>query len=327
MKKWLAVLVSAVATSACLATASSAAAATEFGDSCSAEVGSPSIDTLTTLSDPSSGLSITAPTSGVITKVKIRLAPSLTLPLQIPGAAELLRSAGGAKYTVSNETEIKVGAGLTETEARMPVQAGERLAFRGLPFSYSGTSYPGFLFYCAKPEAVLGISEEPTSKGSTTEFYEDTDAAVPLVATIEPDADGDGYGDETQDKCPQSATTQAPCPTVVLNTSASAKGSFITVVVTSTVQASVTVAGTVKLGKGKTAKLSGGTQVVAPGALAKFTVPFTGKLKSALKKLSRKQKLKLKLTASAPNVVGSPTVKKATVTVKGQARPKPHKKS
>jgi hypothetical protein len=33
-----------------------------------------------------------------------------------------------------------------------------------------------------------------------------------VSAVVESDADGDGYGDVTQDLCPQSATTQAACP-------------------------------------------------------------------------------------------------------------------
>jgi hypothetical protein len=35
---------------------------------------------------------------------------------------------------------------------------------------------------------------------------------VNVAATIEPDADGDAYGDETQDQCPTDASTQGPCP-------------------------------------------------------------------------------------------------------------------
>jgi hypothetical protein len=37
-----------------------------------------------------------------------------------------------------------------------------------------------------------------------------------IGATLEPDADGDGFGDETQDQCPSSASTQGPCPVVPL---------------------------------------------------------------------------------------------------------------
>ncbi len=33
-----------------------------------------------------------------------------------------------------------------------------------------------------------------------------------VSATVEPDADGDGFGDETQDSCPSDASTQGACP-------------------------------------------------------------------------------------------------------------------
>jgi hypothetical protein len=35
---------------------------------------------------------------------------------------------------------------------------------------------------------------------------------IPLNADLEPDADGDGFGDITQDGCPTSAATQGACP-------------------------------------------------------------------------------------------------------------------
>jgi hypothetical protein len=37
---------------------------------------------------------------------------------------------------------------------------------------------------------------------------------VNISVVLEPDADHDGFGDETQDQCPTNATTQGPCPTV-----------------------------------------------------------------------------------------------------------------
>ena len=73
-----------------------------------------------------------------------------------------------------------------------------------------------------------------------------------------------------------------------------------------------------KIGKGKAVKLSGNTQIVAPGALAKFTVLFPAKLKAALKKLPTSKKLTISLSASAPGA----TAKTLTVKVPGQKRPK-----
>jgi len=83
----------------------------------------------------------------------------------------------------------------------------------------------------------------------------------------------------------------------------------------------VTVKGTVNLGKGKKARLNGGTQIVVPGTIAKFTLLFPAALKAKLKELSRKQSLRLALTATAPNVVGRPTTKKLKLKVKGQEKP------
>jgi hypothetical protein len=143
---------------------------------------------------------------------------------------------------------------------------------------------------------------------------------------IEPDADNDGYGDETQDKCPQLATVQALCPVVALSARPIAKKGLVTVLITASSQASVAVAGKVSLGKGKTAKLNGGTQVVAPGTIAKFTLLFSKKLKTALKTIPAKRSLSLRLTATAPNLVGAATIRKLKVKLQGQAKPKRHKR-
>jgi hypothetical protein len=42
-------------------------------------------------------------------------------------------------------------------------------------------------------------------------------------ADVEPDADGDGYGDETQDQCPTNAGTQGACPPTPTTTTPSKK--------------------------------------------------------------------------------------------------------
>jgi hypothetical protein len=49
------------------------------------------------------------------------------------------------------------------------------------------------------------IIDQPSDSMSSDQF-------VQMNADIEPDADGDGYGDETQDLCPADATTQGVCP-------------------------------------------------------------------------------------------------------------------
>ncbi len=323
MRKRIAVGAVGAVAALMLVSASGASAATEFGSHCTGNRAE-SNATYAVVQLSEGGVSTAAPISGVITSWKVNLT---SVPFTIGQQLKVFRpTASSSQFQVVGESAMEnVGSGANTFATRIPIQAGDHIGL-------FGTGAFGALFCQETPESEApgdsaGLSlGNPTVGSTATVSPFEAPAQVPVAAVVEPDADGDGYGDETQDKCPQSAATQAPCPTVVLKTSASAKGTFVTVVVTSTVQASVTVAGKVKLGKGKAAKLNGGTQVVAPGALAKFTVPFTGKLKAALKKLGRKQKLKLKLTASAPNVIGAPSVSKATVAVAGQAKPKPSKK-
>jgi hypothetical protein len=294
--------------------------ATEFGDSCTGNAPVPVPYTLTTLSAPGS-VPLTAPVSGVITKVKMRVGLSLPGNLRIPEQVKLLKSAGGNNYTVTNQTTIGVGTGLNEADARIPVRAGERLAVRGLPFTYEGSPFEGYEFYCGSGsvEGVLGIVPSDVPPGSTAEFMAATEGRVPLSAVIEPDADGDGFGDETQDACPQSATTQVACPLVVLSTSTQIKKGAVVVIVTTTTPAPVSVKGVVKLGKGKKAALSGGTQNLTPGVLGKFTLKFTKKLKTKLAELSRKQSLTLQAAVTGTNVAGQVTTKTLKIKLRGRA--------
>jgi hypothetical protein len=102
----------------------------------------------------------------------------------------------------------------------------------------------------------------------------------------------------------------APIP-LTLGASAAARHGFVTVSLTASAQTNVTVGGSVSLGKGKATRLSGGTQTVAPGSLAKFTVLLPAKVKAALARMSPHRKLTLTLTASAPGATKRLTVKVA----------------
>jgi hypothetical protein len=101
-------------------------------------------------------------------------------------------------------------AGTYEFPARLPVQTGDRIG-------YDLTIQGNFGIYGASPTTettdVMRTWVPPLPEGSggsnTAPFPE---AALLMNADIEPDADGDGYGDETQDQCPTDATTQGNCP-------------------------------------------------------------------------------------------------------------------
>ena len=100
---------------------------------------------------------------------------------------------------------------------RVPVKGGQRIGLYA-----KDTSGPeAFVWGCAVSnssgnadrdiwgdlaEAVIG---GPPASATHGQFLSQR---VPVQVTLEADADGDGFGDETQDQCPTDAATQGPCP-------------------------------------------------------------------------------------------------------------------
>jgi hypothetical protein len=119
-----------------------------------------------------------------------------------------------ARYT-SDDTVLRTAtsefmnpASLSTAETfptRLPIKTGERI---GIMIDDS-TQIEGRM--------VPGVDTDffesfPSTTASTPADTADGPAEVAYNADVEPDADGDGYGDETQDGCPTSAATQSPCP-------------------------------------------------------------------------------------------------------------------
>jgi hypothetical protein len=306
---------------AALAATGSASAATVVGSSCIGDRGETGIDTLVPITSVSNPNGVAIPSAGVITSWSVNI---VTYPGGISEKAEIFRPTGAPNtFSVVGESTMEpIVSGSNTFETRIPVQAGDRLGI--------GANLEAV--YCGEAEGsgevspnVFGAYEGTVSLGGSATFTEVPHGQVAVSATLEPDADGDGYGDETQDKCPTNASTQGPCPAppppavaITLSASAAAKKGLVTVTLTSTAQATVTVGGGVKLGKGAGAKLSPSTQIVAPGTLAKFTILFPAKLRTALKQTPASKKLSLSLSASAPGAtttslkVNLPGQKKAT---------------
>ncbi|HEU4737994.1 MAG TPA: hypothetical protein VFS54_02805 [Solirubrobacterales bacterium] len=242
----------------------------------------------------------------------------------VPGLEELpytmklkvLRPTSNANaFTVVGESAREPAHnGSNAFKTRIPVLAGDHLGTGG------GNDQAVALF-CApiSPSDSLGVAEDDASVGSTQTFTPVVNVRLALWAAIEPDADNDGFGDETQDACPQSAAFQTPCPPVVLSTSTQVKKGSVTILVTSSTAAPVTVKGVAKLGKGKKAKMNGGTQNLLPGTINKYRLFFTKGLKNKLKELDPSKKLTLKVTVSGTSVSGAVTTKTLKVKLKGQA--------
>jgi hypothetical protein len=148
------------------------------------------------------GIQPSAP--GVITSWRVR-----TGDLEISSVSVRLRVVRLETGAGSGPVEtISWPAGTREFAARLPVEAGDRIGLDVLDFT-------GDKFVPVVREVEGGHTT------SWSPILPDGDSAVPfqgsrrellINATIEPDADGDGYGDETQDDCPSLANDGGACP-------------------------------------------------------------------------------------------------------------------
>jgi len=314
MKLKLATAAASFALATTLLGAPGASASTRVGDDCLAISGAPKYS-FAQLSAAPGPLPQAVPGAGVITSWGFNAQIEGIEGLPYTMKLKTLRPTGAANTfaVVGESAREPLHNGSNTFTTRIPVQAGDHLGTGG------GDEFAASLFcMSSNPADELGAIEGDAAVGSTQTYTPVIPARLALWAAVEPDADNDGFGDETQDACPQSATTQAACPVVKLSASASAGKKFVTVTLTGTTAANVTVNGKVSLGKGKKAKLKGGTKAVTPGAFTKFKLKFPAKLIKRLKELPPSRKLTLKVTSSAPNVAAAPTKKTLKVKLKGQ---------
>ena len=217
--------------------------------------------------------------------------------------------------------------GTNSFKTRIPVQAGDRLGLYG-------PNSPGTLACTTgSVEDEIGLLRAAAPLGSINTFPPVTKDQVPVSATLEPDKDGDGYGDETQDGCPQSAAYPGRCPTVTFESHATAKKRSILVRVGVSSEALIDVYGQVGWGykpspKLKTAgskptrliiALSGPKKTALPGKQVPFRVPLRKAVLRRLGKLTPKESLTAKLTVSCTDLAGQ--VKHQRLDVKLQVGP------
>lgn len=183
----------AAATGILLAAPALASAATTLGDTVGngGNVAAGPV-TLVQTTDPATPKFIVQPGGGgVVTSVAARVAGSATVLLLRPD---------GANFRILGRAAVTGASGLTPSSAptRISVQPGDRLG-AWLPAGSQLLGGP----YAGSEIALTLPASEPVGDTLDTSASAPTGVLVNLSAEVEPDADGDGYGDETQDSCPQ----------------------------------------------------------------------------------------------------------------------------
>lgn len=102
---------------------------------------------------------------------------------------------------------------------RIPVQAGDMIGMLA-----KGTNCIAFTSgLIANTVSVLKPGTDPIPGTVAPEYAASNEELIPVVAKVEPDADHDGYGDESQDQCPSDPSTQVPPCNVVAPTPVAAE--------------------------------------------------------------------------------------------------------
>lgn len=321
-KRW----VVAAVTTAAMMVCSSSASAVEVGNDCTGTV--PTGGTILQLERATpNALPLTVPSAGIVTSWKVRSG----FPVVLDQKFKVFRSAPKLNNftTVAESERQSIVQGTNVFATRIPVQAGDRFGV------YGGPPFPtGAILLCETGNAgdKFGVFGGDPAVGSTTEFATGAGYLIAVSAVVEPDVDGDGFGDETQDKCPRSAKLQTECPLIALSSFGLASRNSALVLLAASSSSAVTVNATVKVpgatkkngkkGKAKTLKLSGGAQTVAPGQLARFVISYSVPLKAALSALPPSKSLRLNVTASTIDLAGAPSATTTTLKLKGQAKAK-----
>lgn len=283
-----------------------AAALEEVGDPCvgdGLEAGGPTMIILNNQgSTPFMQPNVPPEHKYVITRWRVQVGPGIG-PLQ----QQLV-----ASDQVGEEEDVKVGEsavenlvpGRNEFATRVPVSEYDHVGLRG----------PEQTLICNQEMNIAGRVAGDWATGERRHLELLVHVGVPVVVRVERDADGDGFGDETQDGCPAIATTQGPCPILSLTTRREVRRKAILVDVTptngSTAQLSGQVGWQVRRSDGSKRRLifalgAGGPRSLAGGATTTLRVPLPKPVQRRLERLAPKQSLRAKLTLDVSDVYGT----------------------
>ena len=304
--------------------AGGAQASVRVGSDCAADTSLIGGATFFNLVNATESLPSAAPSSGVVTSWSVRS----DLPSSEPLSEKLKvfrPTSDPQEFTaVGDSSRQSIAPGTNSFSTSIPVRAGDLFGVFG------------DIAYCATENSddTVGQSFSELPVNSTGPFSEGGSVFAAVSVVIEPDADGDGLGDETQDRCSRSASVKMECPPLTLSSYGQAsKNSAIVLLATGShsvspvsVSAEIQVPKSGKKRKAKTLQLIAPTQSVGPGQLGRFTLPFSVPLSPPSPPFRRKKFLSMTITARGTDAVGVPGTSVTTLRLKGQAKAKPKKK-
>ncbi len=282
-----------------------------------------------------SGPSYTIPAGGgVITSWshKANVVPDRELGLRV------FRPLGGTSYRVIGTSGVQVLApsAVNTFATRIPVQAGDLLGlYVGNPGLISGGASCAYAALGNTVNYSTGFNPEPAVGSSVSLTPHPSPYALNVTTKLEPDADADGYGDETQDGCPTSGASHGACsgsgsgpPTpdrtapkgAVKNKRDSLRDRSLSVTIVSNEAASVVVSASVRLAKKSRAKTSrvfglrSATGSLTPNLSKRVQLRLPRKARKPIRRgLKRRKKLKANVTVVLKDAAGNSSTVKAAI--------------
>jgi hypothetical protein len=154
-----------------------------------------------------------APTSGVITRWAMR--PGVSTPAGNSARLRIFRpvDGNGRVRMVAESASAPLTQGFPGADVRVPVEAGDRIGMQiDTPGGNTASSFVRQGFTYAAVQGAPGIGTELVPGSGSGQYFEWSGRRLNLTTILEPDADRDGFGDETQDACATDAATQGACP-------------------------------------------------------------------------------------------------------------------
>jgi hypothetical protein len=200
----------------------SAGAATVFG----ADMTQPANITSANLSivnviQPNGMVDNGAPVSGILTSVRIKTSGvagtgviRVLAEVDHPSASTFTFNNTAPEIPVTVTADATNEGHITQVLTRRPIAAGQRLGWQTTSSSGALTEQ----YNAPSGECAFSFLTHSLGADLTYSTFNCNHNLLLASGTIEADADGDGFGDDTQDGCPTNATTHGPCPTIPSST-------------------------------------------------------------------------------------------------------------
>jgi len=253
----------------------------------------------------------------VITSWKVQVSPS-TAPL--PQQLVTFQQVGESEDRKTGESAVEtVAAGANEFSTRLPIKGFH---------PHVGLSGPAGALYCAgEPEMLAGVVEGAFGIGETRQYKVEVGIGAPVTVRVEPDHDGDGYGDLTQDRCLGGSSFGSDCPVSLSIPAKTVKPHAIVIVAGPSATASLEVFGQVSWRAPKDGRLltiglsAGAPATVSGGTTTTFRMPLPGPVLRRLARLSPRHALVARSTIRVTDGGGAVTEIPRTISLHGRKGP------